>query len=466
MQHYPLFLDLKDRRVVIAGGTEAAVAKLRLLMKTPARLEVFAETAEAEIHAWADTGLLQLIPRLFDAGDALGAALVYGAAEDAAEDARVAEIARSEGALVNIVDDLQGSDFLTPAIVDRAPVTIAIGTEGTAPVLARQLKAELEERLPPVTGTLARIGGAFRQFAEKLPKGRARRSFWAEWYGEAGPRALDRGGEVAGLESLADLLGRHLKGEQKQGHVDFVGAGPGDPELLTLKARKALDRADVVIHDRLISAEILELARREAVLIDAGKEGFGPSMTQGQINKLIVEHGLAGAHVVRLKGGDATIFGRLDEEIDAVTEAGISYAVVPGITAASAAVASIGQSLTKRGRNTEVRFLTGHDIEGYADHDWRALSRPGAVAAIYMGKKAARFIQGRMLMHGADPLCPLTLIENASRPDERIVTTSLARLCDDLSTARITGPALMLLGLTPRQATAALSQLDAMEVRL
>ena len=242
-----------------------------------------------------------------------------------------------------------------------------------------------------------------------------------------------------------------------------LGVGPGDPELLTLKARRALDEADVVIHDRLVTPGILELARREATLIDVGKEGFGPATAQDHINSLIVEHAARGAQVVRLKGGDATVFGRLDEEIDAVDAAGIGWHIVPGITAASAAVATIGQSLTRRGRNSSVRFLTGHDMKGFADHDWAALARPGEVAAIYMGKKSARFIQGRLLMHGADRTTPVTLVENASRPDQRILETTLDALPADLAAAGTVGPVLTFLGLAPRAAVASLSHIPAQE---
>ena len=312
--------------------------------------------------------------------------------------------------------------------------------------------------------SLARIGKGFRARAEALPSGRARRDFWADYYDTAGPRTLAQDGETALPATLDTLLQTHLTGATTPGRVDFVGAGPGDPELLTLKARKALDAADVVIHDRLISPEILELARREALIIDAGKEGFGPSMTQSDINALIVEHASAGAHVVRLKSGDATVFGRLDEEIDAVIAAGLAYAIVPGITAASAAVATIGQSLTKRDRNASVRFLTGHDMKGFAEHDWAALARPGEVAAIYMGKKSARFIQGRLMMHGADPATPVTVIENASRPDQRVLETTLARLEPDLGAACMTGPALTLYGLAPRAAQAALQTIPQQEL--
>ncbi|WP_050603512.1 uroporphyrinogen-III C-methyltransferase [Ruegeria sp. 6PALISEP08] len=245
-----------------------------------------------------------------------------------------------------------------------------------------------------------------------------------------------------------------------KGHVDFVGAGPGDPDLLTLKALIAFEQADIVLHDRLISAAVLDLAGQNANLVDVGKAGFGPSWKQSDIDALLVEYALKGNHVVRLKSGDPTVFGRLDEEIQAVEAAGISWQIVPGITAASAAVASIGQSLTRRGRNSSVRFLTGHDMKGFADHDWTALAREGSVAAIYMGKKSARFIQGRLIMHGADRATPVTLVENASRPNQRILATTLDQLPTDLAAAEMDGPALTFYGLAPREAAQAVTEFN------
>jgi len=458
MDHFPIYLSTKGQRIVLSGGGEAALAKLRLLLKTEAKISVFAPTPAPEIAAWADAGRLTLHTRALRHGDVLCAKLFYAADEDETEDARTAAIARAEGALVNIVDNLHDSAFITPAIVDRDPVTIAIGTEGAAPVLARAIKADLEERLPTTLGTLARIGKGFRKMADALPFGRPRRDFWRDYYFAAGPRAV-ADGKAAVEKALNMLLSDHQSRAARAGHIAFVGGGPGDPELLTLKARRALDEADVVIYDRLISPEILELARREALMIDVGKEGFGPSTAQETINDLLVEHAQAGAQVVRLKSGDATIFGRLDEEIDAVDAHGIGWHIVPGITSASAAIATIGQSLTKRGRNASVRFLTGHDMKGFADHDWAALARPGEVAAIYMGKKSARFIQGRLLMHGADRSTPVTLVENASRADQRIVETTLDRLPTDLNAANLTGPALTFYGLAPRAAARATTEL-------
>ena len=448
MKHFPIFLAVEGKSIVVAGGDEAAVAKLRLLLKTEAAITVYAQAPTQAIVDWAADGQLTLVQRRFEQRDAEGASLVYAASDDDAEDARVADLAKSAGVLTNMVDNLHGSDFITPAIVDRDPVTIAIGTAGAAPVLARKIKRHLEETLSPALGLLAKAGKAFRDSAEILDFGRPRRAFWADWYDRAGPLAQSEGRPLEA--ALHDLLSTHIAAKDEPGHVAFVGAGPGDPELLTLKARNALDTADVVIHDRLVAPEILELARREATLIPAGKEGFGPAMAQDDINALIVTHVQSGAKVVRLKGGDPSVFGRLDEEVDAVAEAGLDWSIVPGITSASAAVAAIGQSLTKRTRNSDIRLITGHDIQGFADQDWAALAKPGAVAAIYMGKRAARFVQGRLLMHGTPRATPVTVVENASRPDQRILTTTLETLEPTLTDAQLSGPALILFGLAPR----------------
>lgn len=464
MNHFPIFMALEGRRVVLSGGGEAALAKLRLLLKTTARLTVVAASVSPDIHRLAAEGRLTLILRPQEAGDALCAALFYAANEDEAEDARVAALAQRDGALVNIVDNLADSQFITPAIVDRDPVTVAIGTEGAAPVLARAIKADLEARLPATLGPLARIGKTFRKAVDVLPIGAKRREFWSAFYFRFGPQVIAQNGENGVIYALESLLDDHVQSRAKSGHIDLVGAGPGDPELLTLKARNALDKADVVIHDRLVTPEILELARREAVIIDAGKEGFGTAMAQDDINDLIVSHAQKGLHVVRLKAGDPTVFGRLDEELDAITDAGLPYTIIPGITAASAAVAGIGQSLTKRQRNSSVRFLTGHDTRGFADHDWKALARAGEVAAIYMGKKSARFIQGRLLMHGANPATPVTIIENVSRPDQFTLATTLGALEPTLTQADLSGPALTLFGLAPRAAVAAAQTLPLQEI--
>ena len=452
MRHFPIFHDLRARRVLVCGATETAVAKLRLILKTEARVTVFGAQPHDQIVRWASEQRLTLIERDLQRGDAVCAALVYGASEDPAEDARIAELGRACGALVNIVDNLEDSDFITPAIVDRDPVTVAIGTEGAAPVLARRIKAMNEESLSPELGTLARIGQSFRHRAETLPMGRTRRAFWARYYDVVGPRVLAEHGEAALTGALEALLAEAVEKSDEPGRVALIGAGPGDPELLTLKARRLLHEADVVIHDRLVPASILELARREAIVVEVGKIPHGESWKQEDINALMVEHAQGGAHIARLKSGDPAMFGRLDEEMDALDAADIPFEIVPGITSAMAAAASIKVSLTRRGRNKSVQFITGHDMQGFAEHDWRGLAAPGATAAIYMGLRAARFVQGRLLMHDADAETPVTAIENASRPEQKIVSATLSTLPDVLTSAGITGPAILFLGLSPREA--------------
>ena len=239
--------------------------------------------------------------------------------------------------------------------------------------------------------------------------------------------------------------------------VFFVGAGPGGTDHLTLGALRAITAADVVIHDRLVGDEVLAQIPPQAKRVDVGKEGFGPSTSQGFINDTLVAEARTGARVVRLKGGDCGIFGRLDEEIEALEAAGIGFTILPGLTSATVAAATIGQSLTRRGRNVSLRIITGHDTAGFAEQDWRGLARSGEVTAIYMGKKSARFIQGRLMMHGAAADTPVTLVENDSCADERVVSATLATLPE--AAARLDGPTVILFGLAPRQAVATLSGL-------
>lgn len=324
MKHFPIFLAVENKRIVLSGGGDAALAKLRLLMKTEARICVFAPNAAPEIFYWAADGKLSLTQRALATGDVKGAVLFYAADEDEVEDARTAAIAANEGALVNIVDNLADSAFITPAIVDRDPVTIAIGTEGAAPVLARAVKADLEETLPASLGHLAKIGKSFRHAVDVLPMGAKRRAFWSDFYFTAGPAALEAQGINGVLPALEALLDEHIMTAAKAGHVDFVGAGSGDADLLTLKARKAIDKADVVIHDGRVTAEVLELARREATLIDAGNDNAA---------NLVIAHVASGAHVVRLKHGD----GRINAEADTILGAGVSIAFIAGIAATDAA---------------------------------------------------------------------------------------------------------------------------------
>lgn len=315
MNHFPVFLATNGRRIVLSGGGDAALAKLRLLLKTEAQIAVYAPDPAPEIENWATAQRLTLHRRTLQPGDAKGAALVYAADEDATQDARTAEIAKADGALINIVDDLENSQFITPAIVDRDPVTIAIGTEGAAPVLARALKADLEARLPVSLGPLARAAKSFRRAAERLPFGRARRAFWAEFFHRAGPRALDNDPQADLNETLTRQLKTHLASQASPGQVTFAIAASADPELLPLKTRNALHEADLVLHDKQIAPEILELARREAQ--------FG---TLPKTAHDLTEAAQTGQHVICMTAAPPA-----QALIAACRAAGVATHIIPGI---------------------------------------------------------------------------------------------------------------------------------------
>lgn len=450
MRFFPIFVDTKGKTVVVSGAGHAAEAKLRLLLKTDAKIFVYGNRPTNAIRLWAQEGRLVLQERAVQWDDVSDASLVYGANDNLELDQQAVALGKWAGALTNIVDNLEESEFLTPAIVDRDPVTVAIGTEGTAPVLARKIKVMNEEFLSVSVGKLAKIAGGLRHRVAHL-SGVARRKLWSQYYSSDTEAAFEQGGEDQVADRFDDLVFGVSNQKPAAGKVIFVGAGPGDPDLMTLKARKHLDNADVVLHDRLVSPEILELARREALIIETGKKGFGPSFAQDEINRLMVKYAREGHKVVRLKGGDPAVFGRLAEEIDALDEAQISFEVVPGITAASAGAAAAGVSLTKRGRNESIRIVTGHDLKGFNELDWQALAQPNAAAAIYMGVKASSFIAGRLLMHGANPLTPITVVASASRKEQKITTTTLAKLPTVIG-EEVKSPAILLFGLARSQA--------------
>lgn len=462
MKYFPIFLDVAERRVAVVGGGAIAEAKLRLLLKTRALIDVYAETASETVERWASEERLQLHRRLPEIDDVADVVLLYAATDDAALSRALRALATQARVPMNAVDQPQQSDFITPAIVDRDPVVVAIGTEGQAPMLGRMIRSRVEALLPGSLGRLARLGGALRRTLPKLASVDEQRRRWQQ----ALERSLDGSLLYAGSDQqITERLQQALltdsatedvhPGHDGRGCVDFVGAGPGDPDLLTVRALQALENADVIIHDRLVSEAILDRARREALRIDVGKQGFGPSTNQEAINCLIIEHAGQGLRVLRLKCGDPAIFGRLDEEIDACESAGVCWRIVPGITAAAAAAADLGCSLTRRDRNSALAVLTGHDCRGFSEQDWQRLATPGAVAAIYMGKRAARWIQGRLLMHGALAETPVTVVENAGRPEVRVIESSLLRLADDLAGAALSGPAVILYGLAARRAVQA-----------
>ncbi|MGI3165795.1 NAD(P)-dependent oxidoreductase [Pseudooceanicola sp. 200-1SW] len=325
MRHFPIFLDMDRARVVLSGGDEAAIAKLRLLLKTRARITVHARDAAPEIRAWATEGRMTLTEAPLTPAALAGAALVYAADEDALTDAETVEIAKAAGVLWNVVDDLAASAFITPAMVDRAPLTVAIGTEGAAPMLARAVKRHLEEHLPAGTADLAAAARDFRAEAEALAHGAPRRAFWAEWFATAGPAAQAAGRDLQ--EALAALRIRHLGRAAPAGRLTLTFTGSDDPDLLTMKARRALDRADVVVHDAAIAPAVLELARREARLVALPKPLDVPPLDQ-----ILLIEADGGADVVYLAA--APLPRKL---IDSCRRAGLSIDLIPGIAAQDAA---------------------------------------------------------------------------------------------------------------------------------
>ena len=448
MQYFPVFLDLEGRKALVVGSGEPAVQKTRLLLKTPARITVIAEAPDAEFTALAASGRIALHIRAFAEADLDGAVIAYAATGDKALNAPIAAAAKARGVLINVVDEPGPSNFITPAIVDRDPITVAIGSEGASPVLAREIKTHLEAYLPAGFGRLARAAAALRErVAHSIGDMPARRKFWE--------RLLNGPFRAAAISGDAEAAERAVKRELttatdslgQPGRIILIGCGPGSGDLVTLRAQQALQRADVLVIDRLVPDEIVEHARREAKRIYVGKTPGGPSTSQDDINAILVREGLLGATVARLKGGDAFVFGRAAEEMAAVRAAGLEVEVIPGITAAHACAASIGLPLTLRNHLREFSILTGATADGQLDLDWPALARKGHAFAVYMGVDSAASIRSELLAAGADAQTPVVIVENGTLASERAIVTVLADLTACLTCEQVKAPAILFFGL-------------------
>jgi len=445
MRQLPLFFTVRDRAVLVVGGGEAAARKLRLLLKAGARPVVVAPRVTAEIAALADEGRITWHGRAFREGDVAGVALSYGATGNDAVDRSVADAAQAAGVPVNVVDRADLSDFITPAIVERDPITVAVSSGGAAPVLARTVKAAIERLLPPATGRLALFAERFRGAVKAVVPGeRARLRFWDGFF--AGPVAAKvlAGDETGAAEDMLGLVNRRAAGPDR-GVVHIVGAGPGAADLITLRAQRLLQQADVIVHDRLVTSDVLDLARRDAERINVGKGPGRHTVPQDRINEILIEQGRLGRRVVRLKGGDPFIFGRGGEELQALQAAGIHAEVVPGVTAAIGCAAAVGLPLTHRDVTGAVTFVTGQGSVNGRPVDWESLARSGATLAVYMGVGQAPEIARELARHGmADT--PVAVIENGTRPDQRIVTGRVRGLAALMSMHCISGPALIVIG--------------------
>ncbi|MEP4380145.1 MAG: siroheme synthase CysG [Alphaproteobacteria bacterium] len=447
MDNLPIFFRLRSRPVLLVGAGGAAVAKARLLRAAGADIRVVAAHGLRQFEDWAAQGHVHWDRRPFDAADVAGMTLVIGATGHQDADEGVAAAAHEAGIPVNIVDRPELSSFIVPSIVDRAPVTIGISTNGTSPVLARRLREQIETLLPANLGRLASFLDSFRTAVKaKIDGFDSRRRLWEEIID--GPIARDvlTGRESVAREAMLSRINRRADNMPAAGHVDIVGAGPGDPELLTVKALRALQDADLVIHDRLIGDGILDLVRRDAERIYVGKARSNHSVPQDQINELLVAHARAGRRVVRLKGGDPFVFGRGGEELDRLRAAGVSAAVIPGITAATGCAASAGLPLTHRDHASAVTFVTGHGVDGEPDVDWAALSGLRHTLVVYMGVSRAGSLAANLIAHGRAPETPIAIIENGTRPDERVITGTLANVSSLVRTAQVGAPALIVIG--------------------
>ena len=414
--------------------------------ETGTLISVVAPEIAPQIMERAAAGKLKVAIREFAPDDLDGTRLVIVATSRRAVNRWVAKLSESRNIPVNVVDDAQSSRFIVPAIIDRDPVLLAISSGGASPVLARRLRERLEALVPKRMGELASWLRALRETARRKLRDTAerRRFFEAIVDGPAARRFIE--GDNQGARRIAQqLLATTSIAPRAAGEVTLVGAGPGDPELLTLKALRALQDADVIMHDRLVPAAVLDLARRDAALICVGKAAGKIGSTQEEINALLIEHANLGKRVVRLKGGDPFVFGRGGEELQALAKAQINFSVVPGITAATGCAAYAGIPLTHRDHAHSVSFVAGH-AQGGTEPDWRALAMPGATAVFYMGHARLDHIVEKLLEHGAPAARPAALIAQGTTAKQRVVTATLATILGVSSEASLEPPALLIVG--------------------
>jgi len=441
--YFPAFLRLAGCRVLVVGGGEVALRKVRLLRRAAAHVEVVARELHAELAAQVAAGGLRHVAAAFEPSQLDGCRYVVAATDDVAVNAAVAAAAGTRGLFVNVVDDPEHSTAITPSIVDRAPLTVAISSGGAAPVLVRRLRESIEAQLPGNLGSLARfISAARADLKTQLPQA-ARRALWERFLDGPGAEAVLQGdaarGEAA-LQALRDAAA-------VQGEVYLVGAGPGDPDLLTLRALRLMQQADVVLYDRLLGPQILELVRRDAERVFVGKRRSQHTVPQEEINAELVRRAQAGQRVLRLKGGDPFVFGRGGEEIEQLAAHGIPFQVVPGISAANGCAAYAGIPLTHRDCAQACVFVTGHPkADGTLSLPWASLAQRGQTVVIYMGLGSLATLCETLVAHGLPADWPAALVEEGTRATQRVVAATLGTLPAAVATAGVSGASLVIVG--------------------
>jgi uroporphyrin-III C-methyltransferase / precorrin-2 dehydrogenase / sirohydrochlorin ferrochelatase len=453
LSRLPVFLSLEGKRAVLAGGSPSAAWKAELLSAAGAKVEVYALDPCEELIELAGKpphGAITLTHRAWRAEDmkgAKGAAVAIGAFAEDADAAAFAAAARAAGVPVNVIDKPAFCDFAFGAIVNRSPLVIGISTDGAAPVFAQAIRAKLEALLPIGFAGWAAAAARWRDAVKASGLSfSGRRRFWQLFTAHAIAHPSHEPAEQDFERFIAEVKG--LGATVENGAVTLVGAGPGDPELLTLRALRALQAADVILFDDLVSREVLDFARREARKLLVGKTGFGPSCRQEDINALMVSLARQGKRVVRLKGGDPLIFARAAEEIAACRAANIAVEVVPGITAAQGAAARLALPLTGRGHARRLQYVTGHAKDGQlpGDLDWRSLADPATTTAVYMPRRTLAALVEKATAHGLDPRTPALAIARATRPDQAVVSAPIGELPDRLAQANLPGPLLVMIG--------------------
>lgn len=454
---FPAFHKVAGRPVLVVGDDAAAAAKVRLLRETDALIRLVAAAPSLELLELAGLPDVEHRARPFRPEDLDGVVLAFAASGERDRDAEVVAAARARNIPANAVDVPELCDFYTPAIVNRAPVAVAITSTGAGPVLAQKIRARIETLLPARLGALASLGDQFRGTADQvLPKGPPRRRFWSSFFdGRVADAAL------AGRTEEARRLASRLLTEAEQaekGFVWLVGAGPGAADLLTLRAQRILGEADVIIHDSLVPDSVVSMGRRDAERIDVGKRKGRHKASQAEINAILLREAEAGRRVVRLKCGDPLVFGRAGEEMTALREAGIPFEIVPGVTSALAAAAEAEIPLTLRGTASTLVFTTGHDADGDVLPDWAGLALSGATIAVYMGRSVAARIAVRLADAGLSAATPVSVIENATLPDRRIFSGALGDLIGFAERGDVDGPALILIGAAAGEGALALAE--------
>ena len=445
MQYFPIFLDTTELNCLVVGAGEVAARKIELLLKTKAKISVVAPWACDTVLRLVEQGKIHFDNRAYETNDLNDKNLVFVATDDSALNAQIHAAAKSWNILVNVVDNIPLCQFITPSIVDRSPIVIAISSGGVAPVLLRYLRQKLESLIPQNISLLGQFSEKYRELVkQKLSSVTARRFFWEDVLdGDIAEDVLTGNHQQADRKLLAKL---ESDDAQHKGEVYLVGAGPGDPDLLTFRALRLMQKADVVVYDRLVSPEILELVRRDAEKIYVGKAKSNHTVPQEDINELLANLALSGKRVVRLKGGDPFIFGRGGEEIETLVERGVSFQVVPGITAASGAASYAGIPLTHRDHAKSVVFATGHLRDNTINLNWQGLAQPDQTIVFYMGLTGLAIICEKLVEHGLPLSTPVAMVQNATTQQQKVVTGTFADIQAKAEAAGIEPPALIIVG--------------------